>query len=76
MNVINAVNCVHYDQKDEESKIKLYNVVKENKLVGYAIDNQVALEFIDDEIKVMKSNSLKNAYKITCANEEIVEEIM
>ena len=76
MNVINAVNCVHYNQKDESSKIKLYNVVKENKLVGYAIDNQVALEFIDDEIKVIKSNSLRNAYKITCANEEIVEEIM
>lgn len=76
MNVINAVNCVHYDQKDEASKIKLYNVVKENKLVGYAIDNQVALEFIDDEIKVIKSNPLRNAYKIRCVDEEIVEEIM
>ena len=76
MNVINAVNCVHYDQKDETAKIKLYNVVKENKIVGYAIDNQVALEFIDDEIKVIKSNLLRNAYKITCINEKIVEEIM
>lgn len=32
MNVINAVNCVHYDQKDEKSKNKLYDVVKEKIL--------------------------------------------
>lgn len=73
MNIINAVNCVHYDQKDEASKNKLYNVVKDNNLIGYAIDNQVALEFIDDNIKVIKSNNERNAYKITFADGEIVE---
>ena len=73
MNVINAVNCVHYDQKDEISKNKLYDVVKEKNLIGYAIDNQVALEFIDDSVKVIKSNPLRNAYKITYDN-KIVEE--
>ena len=74
MNVINAVNCVHYDQKNNASKNKLYDVVKENNIVGYAIDNQVALEFIDDEIKVIKSNISRNAYKITCIDGKIVEE--
>ena len=53
MNVINAINCVHYDEKDKLAKEKFYNVVKENNLIGYAIDNQVALEFIDDNIKVI-----------------------
>ena len=76
MNVINAVNCVHYDQKDEISKNKLYDVVKEKNIIGYAIDNQVALEFIDDEIKVIKSNPSRNAYKITYNDEKIVEEII
>ena len=76
MNIINAVNCVHYDQKDKTAKDKLYNVVKEKNLIGYAIDNCVALEYIDNEIKVIKSDISKNAYRVTCVNDEILEEIM
>ena len=76
MNLINAVNCVHYNEKDEISKNKLYDVVKEKNITGYAIDNQVALEFIDDRIKVLKSNQQRNAYKITYINGKIVEEKM
>ena len=76
MNVINAVNCVHYDQKNEMSKNKFYNVVKEKNIIGYAIDNQVALEFIDDDIKVIKSNDTKNAYRISSIDGKIVEEKM
>ena len=76
MNVINAVNCVHYDRKDEKSKNKLYNVVKEKNIIGYAIDNQVALEFIDDDINVIKSNDTKNAYRISSIDGKIVEEKM
>ncbi len=68
MNVINAVNCVHYDKKDKISKDKFYSVIKENNLVGYALDNCVALEFIDNSIKVLKSNYEKNAYKINYIN--------
>ena len=76
MDVINAVNCVHYDQKDSLAKEKLYNVVKDKNIIGYAIDNQVALEFIDDSIKVIKSNSLKNAYRITYTNKSFHEKKM
>ena len=76
MNVINAVNCVHYDQKDEIAKNKFYDVVKEKNLIGYAIDNQVAIEFNDDDIKVIKGNEEKDAYKITFIDGKIVEEKM
>ena len=76
MNVIDAVNCVHYDQKDEAAKNRLYNVVKDNNIIGYAIDNQVALEFIDDDIKVIRSNNNRNAYRITFINDKIEEEKM
>ncbi len=76
MNVINAVNCVHYDQKDKISKNKLYDVVKNNNITGYAIDNQVALEFIDDDIKVIKSNNNRNAYRVTYNNDKILEEVI
>ena len=76
MNVINAVNCVHYDQKDKVAKDKLYSVIKEKKLVGYAIDNCASLEFIDNKIKVIKSNNGKNAYKIVYDNNKFIEEII
>ena len=75
LNVINAINCVHYDEKDETSKIKFYEAVK-NNTIGYAIDNQVAIEFIDNDIKVIKSNIEKNAYKVTCIDEKITENII
>ena len=66
--IINAVNCVHYDQKDENAKNKLYNVIKEKGLDGIALENCVALEIIDDEIKIIKSNPNRKAYKIRYNN--------
>ena len=51
-----------------------YDVVKENNIIGYAIDNQVALEFIDDDIRIIKSNKERNAYKIDIVDGKIVEE--
>ena len=76
MNVINAVNCVHYDQKDEFAKEKLCNVVKEKGLTGYAIDNCVALEFVDSNIKVIKSDKKRNAYKIDYVDNRVIEEVI
>ncbi len=76
MNVINAINCVHYDKKDKKAKAKFYTVIKENNLIGYAIDNCVALEFIDNRIKVVKSNYDKNAYKVSYTNNKIEEDII
>ncbi|MBE6151503.1 MAG: peptidase E [Firmicutes bacterium] len=76
MGVINAINCVHYDQKDETAKNKFYNVITEKKLVGYALDNCVAIEFIDDEIKIVKSNKNKNAYKVLENNNKVEEIIL
>ena len=74
--IIDAVNCVHYDQKDNEAKNKFYNVIKSKQKTGIALDNCVALEIVDDKMKIIKSNNNKNAYKITYINSKIVEEIM
>lgn len=76
INVINAVNCVHYDQKDIIAKEKFYNVVKNENITGYAIDNCVALELIDDDIKVIKSKPERNAYRIVYEDNTILEEII
>lgn len=76
LGVINAINCVHYDQKDEEAKTKFYNVVKDKELIGIALDNCVALEIIDETMKIIKSNKNKNAYKVIYKNNELIKEIM
>lgn len=76
MGVINAINCVHYDQKDETEKNKFYNLIKEKELVGYALDNCVAIEFLDNEINIVKSNKNRNAYKVTNDSNGIKEEII
>lgn len=76
LGLINAINCVHYNEKDEVSKTRFYNVIKEKNMVGYAVDNCVALEIVDNEIKVIKSNSSRNAYKVEYINGNFVETII
>lgn len=74
--IVNAINCVHYEEKDDEAKNKFYNVIKKKGLVGIALDNCVALELIDGKVSIIKSNKDKNAYKIMYANNKIIEEKM
>lgn len=76
LGIINAVNCVHYEQKDEIARNKFYDVIKETGLTGIALENCVALEIVDDKIKIIKSNNSRNAYKITFKNNEFIEEIL
>ena len=76
MGIINAINCVHYDQKDNEAKEKFYDVIKDKNMEGIALDNCVAIEFIDGKIKVIKSNPNRNAYKVIYENGKIIEKII
>ena len=76
MSVINAINCVHYEQKGDLAKSKFYNVIKDKQLVGYAIDDCVAIEFIDDDIKIVKSNTKNSAYKIEFVNGKFIKKIL
>ena len=76
LGLINAINCVHYDVKGEEAKRKFYNVIKEKQMPGIALDNCVALEIVDGNYKIIKSDETKNAYKIEFVDEKFVEEIM
>ena len=76
MGIVNAINCVHYDQKDDEAKEKFYNVIKEKNMQGIALDNCVAIEYIDGVEKIIKSNPNRNAYKIKYVNGKIIEDKM
>ena len=74
LGIINAVNCVHYDEKDDDTKEKFYNTIKDKNMEGIALDNCVAIEFIDGKSKIIKSNPEKNAYKVLFKNGKIIEE--
>lgn len=74
--IINAVNCVHYEQKDEIARNKFYDVIKETGLEGIALENCVALELVGNKMRIIKSNVNRNAYRITYDNNEFIEEIL
>ena len=76
LGIINAINCVHYEQKEQLARDKFYKVIKETGLDGIALDNCVALELIDGKMKIIKSSKNKNAYRITYKNNEFIEEIL
>ena len=74
--VINAINCVHYEQKGKAAREKFYQVIQQKQLDGIALDNCVALEIVDGQCKIIKSNKDKNAYRITYQDGKWIEEIL
>ena len=74
LGIINAINCVHYDKKGTEAKEKFYSVIKDKGLEGIALDNCVAIEFIDGKVKIIKSDYSKKAYNVIYNNGQIIEE--
>ena len=76
LGIIKAINCVHYEEKDDDAKSKFYKVIKEKNLDGWALDNCVALEIVDENIKIIKSNSERKAYKISYKDGKFIEEEM
>ncbi len=76
LGIINAVNCVHYEEKDEIARNKFYDVIKEKKLDGIALENCTALKIVDGKINVIKSNKDRNAYKITYKDGNFIETII
>ena len=69
--LINAIVCVHYNEKSEEKKKQFFEVIKNNNMIGIALDNGTALEIIDNKFKVIKSIENANAYIIKFTNGEI-----
>lgn len=76
LGIINAVNCVHYEEKDEIARNKFYDVIKEKKLDGIALENCTALKIVDGKMNVIKSNKDRNAYKITYKDGNFIETII
>ena len=70
LNLFNGTACPHYNLRKEEfdSKVKENNI-----LLSYAIEDNSAIEFIDEEFSKSITGG-GNSYKITIKNGNIVKE--
>lgn len=73
-NIVNAVSCLHYDEKDGEDRTEFYNNIKETDTPGIALDNGVAMVFEDGNYRIIKSLENAAAYKITFTGNEYIKQ--
>ena len=72
--VIDAIICVHYEDKSEEKINEFYANIEKTNLPGLALDNGVAIRYTEDYFEIIKSISTAKAYKITYINNEFIKE--
>lgn len=72
--LINAVICVHYEDKNEDKISEFYNNVKKTNLPGIALDNGVAMKYSEDSFEIIKSIEKSRAFKISYINNEFIKE--
>ena len=72
--IINAISCVHYEDKNEEKLNEFYKNIKLTNLPGIALDNGVAIGFFDNKFEIIKSIEQAKAFKITYINNEFIKE--
>lgn len=72
--LIDAVICVHYDEKSEEKRNEFYETIKETGLPGIALDNGVAIKYSDNNFEIVKSIENARAYKIGYENNKFIKE--
>lgn len=72
--LIDAIICVHYEDKSEEKVNEFYNNIKLNKLPGIALDNGVAIKYSEKTFEIIKSIENANAYKITYTDGNFIKQ--
>lgn len=74
LDIIKAISCVHYNEKSEEKKKKFYEAIKDTNILGIALENGTALEYLEGKYKIIKSIKDAKAYKIGYIKEELIIE--
>lgn len=70
MNWIEAINCVHYDEKSEKKKQQFKKNIIEKGKIGIALENGTALEVIENRYRIIKSIKTAKAYQINKKKEQ------
>jgi dipeptidase E len=78
LNFLEFVFCPHYnmDKFIAEYEDGFDNMIKEYDLVGIGIDNDCAIEFVDNKYRVISSSDNANAYKVHKEKAEIIKGII
>lgn len=78
LNFIDAIACPHYNRKTGGKKRSSYfiEMVKKYGGTGIAIDDNCAMEIINDKYRIITSRKGANAYKIYKRGEKVVTEII
>lgn len=72
LNFIQAIFCPHYHKESREEVFKEF--IKRYGGIGIALDNNTALEIIDEKFRVIGSQKKTHAYCIYKKNKEIIIE--
>lgn len=72
--LIDAIICVHYEDKTEEKINEFYNNIKLNNLPGIALYNGVALRYSENKFEIIKSIKDAKAFKISYSNGKFIKE--
>ena len=72
--LIDAIICVHYEDKSEEKINEFYNNIKLNNLPGIALYNGVALRYSENKFEIIKSIKDAKAFKISYSNGKFIKE--
>jgi dipeptidase E len=75
MNFISALFCPHYNS-EEDRKPYLKELMKKTPGVAIAVDNCCAIEFVDNNYRIITSKIDANAYKVYWKKGEFHEEII
>lgn len=73
MNFIPAINCVHYNEKNEKKKQEFKKNILRKKKIGIALENGTALEIVDEQYRMIKSIDEAKVYKIARGIEKELE---
>ena len=73
-NIINAIVCVHYDEKSADKKEQFYESIKEKQLPGIALDNGVAIHYFENNFEIIKAVKNAKAYRIDYKNSEFLKQ--
>ena len=72
--LIDAIICVHYEDKSEEKINEFYNNIKSNDLPGIALDNGVAMNYLGERFEIIKSIKEAKAFKISYINGKFIKQ--
>ena len=73
---IRGVHCPHYDGKTRgiSRRKRFENMIRRIGGTGIAIDNNCAIEFLDDTFRILKSRSYAKAYRVFKKNGRVISQ--